>query len=324
MTHPQQLQTEICYIADDFLKHMSVLEMTLEVTTASILEATKHLPTKERKALQHVIERVSPVGLKNLLEAVQMTASRTNHLRTQVYADAAKALVTTIYTQKGVAGPTSERTFNNAADGAAAAIKEVASASEMLGSKSTAPITTPKPVITPTIKKFRPQVNAAERKAAMELYRQWALKCPLVKCLGKPTEPPSDTHLWVMACGYVMASKEEAQATLRIGLNALLWSTSDGVNVVEKVKRFTHPSSEGCVYVLNMSKTTTQAETNHLTSLKSETGLAATLTDNATWVMPEYPHLIVVELSPKYSKEHPFNGKPRKGWDAIKQYMDSQ
>ena len=302
MTHPQQLQTEICYIADDFLKHMSVLEMTLKVTTESMLEATKCLPNKERKALQHVIERVSPIGLKNLLEAVQMTASRTNHLRTEIYTEAAKALVDTIYTQKGVAGPTSERTFNNVADGNAAALKEVA----------TPKLTTP--VVIPAIKKSKPQVDNAERKAAMELYRQWALKCPLVKCLGKPTEPPSDTHLWVMACGYVMASKEEAQATLRIGLNALLWSTSDGVNVVEKVKRFTHPSSEGCVYVLNMSKTTTQAETNHL----------ATLTDSATWVMPEYPHLIVVELSPKYSKEHPFNGKTRKGWDAIKQYMDSQ
>lgn len=319
MRHQNEVE-EICQIARSFLQHVEELRSTLEVMQASLEQTVdqSNLSPKEKEVLKHITQKVSPIGLQSLLEAIELTARRTASLRTDTYKDLAASLSRTIYQQAGVAGPSGERTFNNKHDAQIAASKEVAKAKVVMDPpKVELPPVKKADEVPETIPRTRTESSNAKAK-----YNQYINQYPILRNLvKKPKEPPSEIHAWAIACGYEMTDSISAQATLEKGIDALLWPSDNGVNAVEKVHILPHPSKNGKVYILTMEKDTTSAQ--HVPGISNAGKESSHLSiECVTWCSPEYPKHIVVEISSKLSKESPFKQK-RRGWEEVERYLTS-
>ncbi|WOL31488.1 hypothetical protein [Microcoleus phage My-WqHQDG] len=316
-------QERLCQIAKAFMAHTAELESTLEVMQASFNQTIEQCNVSriEKNTLKRITNQVSPVGLKSLLEEIKLTVDRTRLLYVEAYSEAAANLSATIYQQSGVAGPSGERSFNNKADGKLAAAKEqsqhvIKPIALSANTVTSAPITvTPTPMR--TIKETPAPASGIAR------YKHYASEYPILTALTAPKEPPSAVHKWVTTCGYLMDSTNNARASIDKGLNALLWPSNDpnSVNAVTGVHVLPHPSGSGNVFMLTMNYPTTGNEAMHV----QQCGLID-LTEGKVWVPKRYPLSIVVEVSPKASRECPFGriSDQRKGWEVINKYLINQ
>ena len=278
---------EVCQLARDMTSQLSELEDTLKVMQASYEQTIKQcsMPEGEKREVLRILQRVSPAGLNSLLERLHQTADRARLLRVEEYSAAAAALAATIYQQSGIAGPSSERTFTNKADGAAAAIREVA----------------------------HPSLEDTKRQ-----YNKYLPKCSLLKVLTEGAKPGSLTHdalLWAQVCGYNTKSKATVEASIHHGLAAFIWN-SYGCTVQE-VTRMEHPS-QGYVFVLKLETYTHNAGAGTKPNCTQQISK-----DWALWTPKRYPLHAVVEISTRLSRECPFT-RPREGWEAISSYLASQ
>lgn len=215
---------EVCQLAKAMADQLSELEATLQIMQASYQQTINQcsMPEGEKREVLRILQKVSPAGLSSLLERLQQTADRARLLRIEEYSQAAAALAATIYQQSGVAGPSSERTFTNKADGAAAAVREVA------------------------------HPSLADTKAQ---YNKYLPKCSLLKVLtegARTSSPKYDALLWAEVCGYNTKSKESVEATIHHGLGAFIW---DNNCTVQEVTRMQHPS-KGEVFILKVDQAT--------------------------------------------------------------------
>ncbi len=312
--HNHQQQEQLCQIAKSFMAHAAEIETTLEVMQTSLNQTIEQSSVSriEKNVMKHIANKVSPVGLKSLLEEIKLTVARTRLLYVEAYSEAAANLSATIYQQSGVAGPTGERTFNNKADGKLADAREQSqhvikpiALQKGAGTATNAPIS-----VTPT-------PNGIAR------YKHYASEYPILNALTTPKEPPSAVHKWVTTCGYLMDSTASARSSIDKGLNALLWPTSspNNVNAVKEVHVLPHPSGSGNVFILTMNYPTTGNEAMHV----QQCGLID-LTVSKVWSSKRYPLSIVIEVSPKASRECPFGriSEQRKGWEVINKYLTNQ
>lgn len=276
-------------IAEAFLSHVDKLESTLQIMQASYEAAIKgsSLPKNEKEALIHIVQRVSPVGLNSLLEAFRLTGQRTRSLYTKGYKELARTLAQSVLEQKGVAGPTGERTFTCKADGDRAAALEV-----------------PKPVMA---SKATPEVQTNKGNSTYAKYRELRQQYPMLEQLNKkPSE--SAIHQWVRECGYDMSDSKKASGSLDKGMTALLWPVGNRTNAVSAVQALPHPCGKGTVYILQMDKPTTKGLGSHLD-----------IQHHAVWLPSKHPNHAIVEVSSdpeQVSYNCPFSRK-RRGWEPI-------
>ena len=382
-------QERLCQIAKAFMAHAAELETTLEVMQASFNQTIEQssISRIEKNTLKRITHQVSPIGLKSLLEEIQLTVARTRLLYIEAYSEAAANLSATIYEQSGIAGPTGERSFNSKADGKAASTKEqskhvikpVDRRSPSIVDTVPLPLSKPNPnsidsTTTPVvIKNNTSEADTLPLPATVHMsstetparhgasvrdeyactprcvscqsylcaghtcvpvsgdtlngiprYKHYASAHPILNALTKGSkEPPSPVHQWVTECGYLMDSKINAQATIDKGLNALLWPTNDPneVNAVKEVHVLPHPSGSGNVFMLIMNYPTTGNEAMHVQQCN-----LIDLTMSKVWSPKRYPLSIIVEVSPKASRECPFGriSEQRKGWEVINQYLTNK
>lgn len=281
---------EVCQLARDMMSQIGELEDTLEIMQASLLEVIKQcsMPENEKREVLRILQKVSPAGLKSLLEKLHQTADRARLIKVEEYSQAAAALAATIYQQSGVAGPTSERTFTNKTDAATAAVREVAH---------------------PSLSNTREQ------------YNKYLPKCPLLRVLtegAKPGSPLYDALLWAQLCGYNTKNKETVEATIHHGLAAFIWNDA----VVQEVTRMGHPS-QGYVFLLKLDISASQRYNQSVGSSTPPPCCMQIDKDWALWMPKRYPLHAVVEVSTRLSRSCPFT-RPREGWEAISTYLDAQ
>jgi hypothetical protein len=281
---------EICMIAKAFLSATTELRSTLEVVQASLVHTIEQcsVSKKEKDALIHVIQKVSPAGLNSLLESIEITERRTRSLYTKGYEELARTLAQSILEQKGVAGPTGERTFNSKADGDRAAALEVPQNSPA-----------PKAVVT--------KVQTTKGTSTYSKYTELRQQYPVLRQLDKKASS-SPIHQWVKQCGYDMTDSKKASASLDKGMAALLWPVGSRTNAVSAVQALAHPCGKGTVYILQMEKPTTKELGSHLS-----------IEHHAVWLPSKYPNHAIVEVSndpEQLSRDCPFSRK-RRGWEAI-------
>jgi hypothetical protein len=320
-------QEQLCQIAKSFMAHAAELETTLEVMQASLNQTIEqsNLSRIEKNTVKHIANRVSPVGLKSLLEEIQLTVARTRLLYVEAYSETAANLSATIYQQSGVAGPTGERSFNSKADGKLASIKEqsqhVIKPIALQANTNTQTNVAPVMPLVRTIPVKKEGTPAPTSGIAR--YKHYANEYPILNALTTPKEPPSSVHKWVTTCGYLMDSTANARGSIDKGLNALLWPSSNpnSVNAVMGVHVLPHPSGSGEVFMLTMSYPTTGSEAMHVQQCS-----LIDLTAGKVWVPKRYPLSIVIEVSPKASRECPFRriSEQRKGWEVINQYLTNK
>lgn len=284
-------ERELCHIAEELLGHLSKIESTLEVMQTTLMTTinSSSMSSEEKKIASGIVKRVAPTGIKSLLDAIQLTTQRTRHLYVEQYQDAAKRLVDTIYQQAGIAGPTSERTFNSKADAKHAATLEVA---------------TPKTQVAVAI------AIENEGKRQTDRYKKLVKSHPQVAAvLDKVPKPPiTPLQEWLTVCGYVPTDTTSARATLGKGLDAVMWPNN---NTVLSVEKYPHPSC-GDVFILRMESPTRGEGEHHLKEVPN----------CRVWAPKQYPYYYVVEISRRASKTSPFIN-PREKWQAIVKYLES-
>ena len=294
-------ERELCHIAEELLGHLNRLEDTLKVmeTTLCTTIDKSSMTIEEKKVASGIVKRVAPTGMKSLLNAINLTTQRNRHLYVEQYQDAAKRLVETIYQQSGIAGPTSERTFNSKADAKHAAAVEVAN--------NTHTVPHPKKTVVSTAVAIAIE---GEGKKQTDRYKKLVKSHPQVAAvLDKVPKPPvTPLQEWLTVCGYVQTDSTSAKATLGRGLDAVMWPNN---NVVIGVAKYPHPSC-GDVFILRMENPTTGEEENHLKDVPN----------CKVWAPVQHRCYIVVEISPRGSKTSPFIN-PREKWGTIIKYLES-